>query len=108
MANQDNFRRGGLWLSMATVLSVVGPAASDWSDQPGHFVPTICLGSLHGYWRVGLADMKQSSHAIRRNYPVLGNLRYILETVGLYSVEFGCHAMFVCLEGSAHRPFMYR
>jgi glutamate synthase domain-containing protein 2 len=25
--------------------------------------------------------MKQKSHAIRRNYPVLGNLRYIFETV---------------------------
>lgn len=34
-----------------------------------------------GYWRVGLQDMTQRSHAIRRNYPVLGNVRYILETI---------------------------
>ena len=34
-----------------------------------------------GYWYIGLNDMKQSSHAIRRNYPVLGNLRYILEVI---------------------------
>ncbi len=33
------------------------------------------------YWRVGLADMAQSGSSIRRNFPVLGNLRYILESV---------------------------
>ena len=45
--------------------------------------PTIVLGALTtAYWRIGLYDMKQTSHAIRRNYPVLGNMRYIMETVG--------------------------
>jgi glutamate synthase domain-containing protein 2 len=34
-----------------------------------------------GYWMVGLQDISQTSHAIRRNYPVLGNIRYILETI---------------------------
>lgn len=33
------------------------------------------------YWRVGLQDIQQRSHAVRRNYPVLGNMRYILETL---------------------------
>jgi hypothetical protein len=95
--NRNNFRRVGYGLSMATALSVVGPAVSIGVTNPVTFVPAVVLGAFTaGYWRVGLADMKQSSHAIRRNYPVLGNLRYILETVSLiYSVGFesGCHAM---------------
>jgi hypothetical protein len=89
--NRDNFRRVGYGLSMATALSVVGPAVSIGVTNPVTFVPAVVLGVFTaGYWRVGLADMKQSSHAIRRNYPVLGNLRYILETVRLtYSAGFG-------------------
>jgi hypothetical protein len=82
--NRDNFRRVGYGLSMATALSVVGPAVSIGVANPVTFVPAVVLGVFTaGYWRVGLADIKQSSHAIRRNYPVLGNLRYILETVSL-------------------------
>ncbi len=32
-----------------------------------------------GYWFVGLRDMAQKSHTIRRNFPVLGNVRYLFE-----------------------------
>lgn len=80
--NRDTFRTVGYGLSMATALSVVGPAVSVGLTNPVTFVPAAVLGVLTGvYWRVGLDDIKQSSHAIRRNYPVIGNLRYILETV---------------------------
>ena len=34
-----------------------------------------------GFWKVGLDDMKQTSHSILRNFPVLGHLRYILESI---------------------------
>lgn len=45
-------------------------------------VPTVAMGALTAlYWKVGRNDMNQTSHAIRRNYPVLGNMRYILETI---------------------------
>jgi hypothetical protein len=30
---------------------------------------------------VGLDDLAQTSHTLRRNFPVLGNLRYLLESV---------------------------
>eukprot|EP00667_Euglena_gracilis_P005105 EG_transcript_5138 len=33
------------------------------------------------YWFVGLTDIRQEEHAIRRNFPVLGNIRYLLESV---------------------------
>jgi len=53
---------------------------------PALIVPAVLLGALSaGYWVVGLNDINQTSHAVRRNYPVLGNIRYILETVS-YSV----------------------
>jgi hypothetical protein len=34
-----------------------------------------------GYVRLGLADMAQTSHALRRNFPVLAWVRYLLESV---------------------------
>lgn len=30
---------------------------------------------------VGLNDLRQRQHAVRRNYPILGNLRYLIETI---------------------------
>ena len=33
------------------------------------------------YWAVGWHDMQQRSHAILRNFPVLGNVRYLLESI---------------------------
>lgn len=32
-----------------------------------------------GYWYLGLQDLKQTRHTIRRNFPVLGHMRYIFE-----------------------------
>jgi hypothetical protein len=71
------FERVGYGLASATaglgIVTVVDPAM---------MIPAACVGALTaGYWKIGLADIKQSSHAIRRNYPVLGNLRYIFETI---------------------------
>src|SRR5690606_29350202 len=30
---------------------------------------------------IGIYDLKQSRHAIRRNYPIIGNLRYFFEYI---------------------------
>jgi hypothetical protein len=96
--NRDNFRKVGYGLSMATALSVVGPAVSVGLTTPVSFVPAVVLGVFTaGYWRVGLADIKQSSHAIRRNYPVLGNLRYILETVRFTLLCWSCMLRYICI-----------
>ncbi len=48
---------------------------------PGHtwlwpFTAITALLSL-----VGLNDLRQTHHAVRRNYPILGNLRYLIETI---------------------------
>lgn len=46
---------------------------------------TIGGGTMVGitayYWYQGLYDMRQHTHAIKRNFPVLGNFRYILEVL---------------------------
>jgi glutamate synthase domain-containing protein 2 len=39
------------------------------------------LGALSPLILLGLYDMTQSKHAIRRNFPVLGNIRYLLEAI---------------------------
>lgn len=33
------------------------------------------------YWAIGLLDINQPHQAIRRNFPVLGNVRYLMETI---------------------------
>jgi glutamate synthase domain-containing protein 2 len=33
------------------------------------------------YWMIGLNDIRQRAQTIRRNFPVLGNLRYLLEMI---------------------------
>lgn len=41
---------------------------------------TVLLDLLvGGYWALGYHDITQSQHTILRNFPVLGNLRYLLE-----------------------------
>jgi hypothetical protein len=80
--DRNSFWKVGYGLSAVTALSAVGPIIMMGSSQPVTFVPAVVLGVLTaGYWRVGIMDIRQTSHAVRRNYPVLGNFRYILETV---------------------------
>ena len=80
--NRDNFRRVGYLLGGSTGVLAAMAAATVTSTL---VVPTVVLGVVTGtYWRIGLRDMQQTSHAIRRNYPVLGNMRYIFETVRIF------------------------
>ena len=82
--NRNTFYKVGYVMTSATVFgfalpSMVGLASS---SPVTAYLPAIVLGGITmGYWKIGLTDIKQRSHAIRRNYPVLGNFRYILETI---------------------------
>lgn len=43
---------------------------------------SIFLNALiAGYWYVGMNDLNQKSHALLRNFPVLGNARFIFEMI---------------------------
>lgn len=75
--NRDLFRKVGYGLGTVSAAAAAGAAFY----SPLLF-PAVATGTVTAaYWYVGMRDMKQTSHAIRRNYPVLGNLRYIFETV---------------------------
>ncbi|HEY6610434.1 MAG TPA: FMN-binding glutamate synthase family protein, partial [Pseudomonas sp.] len=39
---------------------------------------TLLCGALS---LVGVNDLRQTRHAVRRNYPILGNIRYLVEFV---------------------------
>ena len=30
---------------------------------------------------IGIRDLRQTQHAVRRNYPILGNIRYLVESI---------------------------
>ena len=48
----------------------------------GNVLPAaVCALATAAYWKVGIDDMAQTSSSIRRNFPVLGHMRYILESL---------------------------
>jgi hypothetical protein len=52
-----------------------------------HPALAVGLGGFTGVFAaIGFSDMKQKRHTIRRNFPVVGHLRYLFETLrpGLY------------------------
>ena len=80
--NRSTFKLVGNGLIAATALCAVGGVATVSTVTLTSMLPSAVLGTLTaGYWYIGSNDIKQTSHAIRRNFPVIGNLRYILETV---------------------------
>jgi hypothetical protein len=79
--NRDAFRKIGYGLVATTAVCATTPIVVG-ALSVASVVPATIVGMLTaGYWYVGLQDIRQKSHAIRRNYPVLGNMRYVLETV---------------------------
>jgi glutamate synthase domain-containing protein 2 len=59
------------------ILSVVSPLLALAFDDAWWLLAIAC-------WMMtvlGLYDFRQTHHAIRRNYPVIGNLRYLFETI---------------------------
>ncbi|KAG7364652.1 glutamate synthase [Nitzschia inconspicua] len=45
-------------------------------------VLTVGMGTVTAvYWAIGLNDIRQRAQTIRRNFPVLGNLRYLFEMI---------------------------
>lgn len=81
--DRNLFYKVGYGLNTVTAMSVMIPIATFSSIMnPITFVPAAIIGGITTlYWRVGIYDMKQTSHALLRNYPVLAHVRYILETI---------------------------
>ena len=83
--NRDVFRKVGFGLCGLTATVAAAPVVflgSAAVAAPMSFAPAALVGLVTaGYWKIGLQDIKQNSHAIRRNFPVIGNVRYIFETI---------------------------
>lgn len=77
--SRDTFRKVGYGLGAGTGALLLSAGLLDAS----FFGPPAIVGGLltTAYWRIGLNDIRQTGHAIRRNYPLLGNMRYVLETI---------------------------
>ncbi|HEY4539615.1 MAG TPA: FMN-binding glutamate synthase family protein [Faecalibacter sp.] len=67
-------RQGFVIISVVLVLAILG-ISYFWSGILWTFVIVAPLII------VGIYDMTQKRHAIRRNYPVIGNFRYMLESI---------------------------
>eukprot|EP00980_Cylindrotheca_fusiformis_P019428 scaffold6707_cov114-Cylindrotheca_fusiformis.AAC.2 len=77
--SRDAFRKVGYGLGVGSGALIISAV---WSADAVAIVPAIAAGALTtAYWKIGLDDIRQTSHAIRRNYPLLGNMRYVLETI---------------------------
>ncbi len=48
------------------------------ASEPGLWPLTLISGVLS---LVGINDLRQTQHAVRRNYPLLGNIRYLVEFI---------------------------
>ncbi|TAL86144.1 MAG: FMN-binding glutamate synthase family protein [Candidimonas sp.] len=68
-------RYTAFYLAIAGTLitAILALAASGW-----WLTFTAVFGALTA---LGIADLRQTRHAIRRNYPVIGNLRFIFEAI---------------------------
>jgi glutamate synthase domain-containing protein 2 len=62
---------------LVIVLTVLSAALALWTSA-GWWVSFALFGALT---LVGINDLTQTRHAIRRNYPVIGNLRFLFEFV---------------------------
>ncbi len=79
--NRKTYRNVGYGLSALTATIGTITVIPDITVLTSFIPATLLTFTTLGYWYVGENDIKQNQHAVRRNYPVLGNLRYILETI---------------------------
>jgi len=77
--SRDTFYRVGYGLGATT--GGLAWLAVTTQDAASVIPATIAALSTTAYWKTGQKDIKQTSHAIPRNYPVLGHVRYMLETI---------------------------
>jgi glutamate synthase domain-containing protein 2 len=65
-----------LWLLLACILLIVGTV--DWWQA--QTLQWLCITGALGVV-VGIRDMRQTRHAVLRNYPIIGHLRFLLEWI---------------------------
>jgi len=80
--NRQVYRKVGYGLAGSSVLSIALTALTCESVLALTSIPAgILTAGTAAYFHIGENDIAQTQHAVRRNYPVIGNLRYVLETI---------------------------
>lgn len=80
--NRKVYRKVGYGLAGSSAFSIALTALTCDSVLALTTIPAVILtAGTAAYFHVGESDISQTSHAVRRNYPVIGNLRYVLETI---------------------------
>lgn len=70
----------GTWM-VAGCAGTAGAALLFGIMGPYAITPWAAAALVGAYWKQGLSDIAQPHHTIKRNFPVLGNMRYVLETI---------------------------
>eukprot|EP01104_Vermistella_antarctica_P005414 TRINITY_DN1594_c0_g1_i1.p1 TRINITY_DN1594_c0_g1~~TRINITY_DN1594_c0_g1_i1.p1 ORF type:complete len:424 (+),score=47.40 TRINITY_DN1594_c0_g1_i1:84-1274(+) len=73
--NRANFWKTGIAGTVVGVGGVLFLAPTSLLAWAGVGLP------LAAYFRCGIADMKQNNHALLKNFPVLGHVRYLFESI---------------------------
>lgn len=63
------------------VAASVGSLGWSWFHELSLALPCATSLLTAGYWKLGLTDLNQPYHTLRRNFPVLVHVRYLLESI---------------------------
>lgn len=69
----------GRFLSVGVLALLV--AVAGWAAILGHWAWLVLFAVLAAFLVLGVYDLVQRRHAILRNYPIIGHLRYLLEGI---------------------------
>ena len=74
-----NLRLASRYLPIVLVAGAFVASLLSLRNSGGWFVPVVVFGVLTA---LGVADLLQSHSTLRRIYPLIGSLRYLLESIG--------------------------
>lgn len=80
--NRKVYRKVGYGLAASSTLAAgLTAMTSDTLLSTSSIPAALLTAGTVAYFHVGERDIKQKQHSVRRNYPVIGNLRYVFETI---------------------------
>ena len=69
------------YLTLATALLLLAGGLALWLAQPASGWPLALMAAGAAGLAIGISDMRQTRHALLRNYPVIGHLRFLFEWI---------------------------
>ena len=69
------------YLTLATALLLLTGGLALWLAHPGTGWPLALVAAGAAGLAIGISDLRQTRHALLRNYPVIGHLRFLFEWI---------------------------